>query len=134
MSVNAYINFQGQGQAAVTFYTEVFNLQEPQLLTYGSVEYYANRPEVKDYILHTELNISGSRVMISDILPEEEFVRGNGFALALVSSNKDELQQAFDRLQVGGKVTMPLQQTFFSEYYGMLEDQFGINWLFTLEK
>ncbi|WP_435367234.1 VOC family protein [Domibacillus tundrae] len=32
------------------------------------------------------------------------------------------------RLSEGGKVTMPLQETFWSKLYGQVRDPFGIDW------
>jgi PhnB protein len=40
----------------------------------------------------------------------------------------------FASLGEKGKVTMPLQETFWAERFGMLTDQFGINWTLDLEK
>ena len=34
-----------------------------------------------------------------------------------------------DQVPVGGKVTMPLADTFWSEVYGMLVDRFGTPWM-----
>ena len=33
-----------------------------------------------------------------------------------------------------GHITMPLQETFWAARFGMLTDQFGINWMFNLDK
>jgi PhnB protein len=34
----------------------------------------------------------------------------------------------------GGKVTMPLQDTFWGATFGMLTDQYGVNWMFNYDK
>ena len=34
----------------------------------------------------------------------------------------------------GGNVTMPLEQTFWAERFGMLVDRFGIPWMINCEK
>ena len=36
----------------------------------------------------------------------------------------------FEALASGGKVTMPLQDTFWGARFGMLTDAFGVNWMF----
>ena len=33
----------------------------------------------------------------------------------------------------GGKITMPLEKTFWESYFGMLTDRFGINWMVNCE-
>ena len=35
----------------------------------------------------------------------------------------------FDALAAGGRVTMPLQKTFWAEAFGMLVDRFGTPWM-----
>ena len=35
---------------------------------------------------------------------------------------------------LGGKVCMPMQETFWAERFGMLTDKFGINWMFNCDK
>lgn len=30
----------------------------------------------------------------------------------------------------GGKITMPLQDTFWGARFGMLQDKFGVSWMF----
>ena len=35
----------------------------------------------------------------------------------------------FNALAEGGKITMPLQKTFWAEAFGMLVDRFGTPWM-----
>ena len=40
-----------------------------------------------------------------------------------------EAARVFDALAGGGKVTMPMQKTFWAESFGMLTDRFGTPWM-----
>jgi PhnB protein len=40
----------------------------------------------------------------------------------------------FNDLSEGGTITMPMQETFWAERFGMLTDKFGINWMFNIDK
>ena len=40
----------------------------------------------------------------------------------------------FARISEGGKVTMPLMDTFWGAYFGSCTDKFGINWQFNCEQ
>ena len=40
----------------------------------------------------------------------------------------------FESLAEGGEITMPLQKTFWSPCYGMLNDRFGIPWEINCEQ
>lgn len=44
------------------------------------------------------------------------------------------MKAAFERLKVGGKVEMVLQETFWSKCYGVVVDKFGIQWQFSHEE
>lgn len=44
-------------------------------------------------------------------------------------AGESEARQAFDNLAGSGRVIMPLGPTFFSPCYGLLADQFGVQWM-----
>jgi PhnB protein len=50
-------------------------------------------------------------------------------SLSLPFSDAASAQKAFDALAEGGKVTMPLQKTFWAEAFGTLTDRFGVSWM-----
>ncbi|GHB94005.1 VOC family protein [Cerasicoccus arenae] len=53
-----------------------------------------------------------------------------GFSLSISLPTEAEVAQCFNALlQDGGKVEMPLGKTFWSPCFGMLKDQFGIDWM-----
>ncbi|HYO21728.1 MAG TPA: VOC family protein, partial [Flavisolibacter sp.] len=54
--------------------------------------------------------------------------------LSLNFSDAARIQQVFAAMSDGGKVTMPLQDTFWGATFGMLTDQYGINWMFNYDK
>ncbi|MDF2947940.1 MAG: glyoxalase family protein [Bacillales bacterium] len=131
MPVNIYINFNGNCREAVQFYADVFNTESPRIMSFGDAPPNPNHPlpeEAKALVMHSELNISGTRMMFSDVFPGMPFVEGNNISLTVVSSNIDDVKSQFDKLKVDGKVEMELQETFWSKCYGNLTDKFGIKW------
>lgn len=131
MTIEAYINFNGNCREAVEFYSEVFETDKPQIMTFGEMPPDPEFPvsdEVKDLVMHTNLNISGSRIMFSDVLPGMSFIQGNNISLTVISGNKEYITNVFEKLKDGGKVEMELQETFWSKCYGYLVDKFGIGW------
>ena len=82
----------------------------------------------KHLVMHSLLNIQGSKVMFSDVSPGMPFVLGNNISLAIVSQDMDEMKNIFNQLKDGGTVGMELQETFWSKCYGSLTDKFGIGW------
>lgn len=136
MPVNAYINCNGNCREAVEFYAKVFGTGIPQIMTYGEAPpdpEYTLPEEAKSRVLYTQLNISGSTVMFSDIFPGMAFVAGNNMGLAFVSRNPDEIKSCFNQLKEGGMVSIDLQETFWSKCYGKVTDKFGIEWQLSYE-
>jgi PhnB protein len=54
---------------------------------------------------------------------------GNSIALCLNCSSIDELNTFFTNLSAGGRVKLPLHQSFWGATYGELTDKFGIAWI-----
>ena len=62
------------------------------------------------------------------------FKAGNNFSVSITAESKEEADRLFNGLSAGGKVTMPLASTFWGDYFGMLEDKFGINWMMSFNE
>jgi PhnB protein len=131
MSVDVYLNFNGDCREAVEFYAEVFKTEKPQIMTFGEAPpnpNYELPEEAKNLVMHTRLNIDGSNVMFSDTFPGTPFVEGNNVTLAIVNKDIDQIKSIYAGLKEGGKVVMELQETFWSKLYGQVTDKFGIHW------
>jgi PhnB protein len=128
--INAYLRFDGNCREAMTFYGKCLEV-EPQLMPFG--EAAGNHPEAKDRIMHARLAQGSAVLLASDTMPGMPFQPGNNFAIAITCESIPEIDQLFTALSEEGKVTMPLQDTFWGARFGMLTDQFGINWMFNFE-
>jgi PhnB protein len=136
MAVNAYLNFNGNTREAIEFYVKAFELDMPEITTFGEAPQNPEYPlpeEARNLVMHSTLNICGSNVMFSDTFPGMPFTVGNNINLAVVINDVENLRKYFNNLQEGGKVTMELQETFWSKSFGQLTDKFGINWMFSHE-
>jgi PhnB protein len=131
MSVDVYLNFNGNCREAVEFYAEVFKTEKPQIMTFGEAPpnpNYELPEEAKNLVMHTRLNIDGSNVMFSDTFPGMPFVEGNNVTLAIVNKDINQIKSMYEGLKEGGEVVMELQETFWSKLYGQVTDRFGIHW------
>ncbi|MFF2479371.1 VOC family protein [Paenibacillus sp. NPDC058071] len=137
MAIDIYLNFKGNTREAVLFYADVFGTQPDNLLTFGDVPQDPNHPlpeEARDWIMHARINIHGSTVMFSDVLPNMQFSQGNNITLSLGFTDLQTFNNTFDRLKEGGEVGMEPQETFWSKRYGNLTDRFGIGWQFNFNE
>ena len=53
----------------------------------------------------------------------------SGVFLTLNTSTPAEAEKFFAALGQGGKVTMPMNETFFAHRFGTVADKFGVNWM-----
>jgi len=91
-----------------------------------------NVPESdKNKIMHVSLPVGASILMGSDTGGDwaPTFIQGKNFSFSVTAESKAEADQIFDALSKAGKTTMPLENTFWGDYFGMSTDQFGINWM-----
>ena len=136
MAIQAYVNFSGNCREAVEYYAKVFKTKEPKIMTYDEMPPdpdFDVSEDIKKWVLHTSLDISGSTVMFSDVFPGMPLVIGNNVSLTIITDDETEIRDAFDRLKVEGRVDMELQETFWSKCFGSVEDKFGIIWQFNLD-
>ncbi len=66
-------------------------------------------------------------------MPGMPFRQGNNFSVTVSCESLQEIERLFAALGEKGKVTMPLQDVFWGARFGMLTDQFGINWMFNFD-
>jgi PhnB protein len=81
-------------------------------------------------IMHCHLEINGGSVMLNDDFPEYRGGQSgeppSGVTLHLQVEDADELWT--DALAAGASVIMPLEDQFWGDRYGQIEDPFGHHW------
>ena len=130
--IATYLNFNGNRRDAMKFYERCLG-GELHMMPFSEVP--GNYPpEAKDRIMHARLTNGPAVLMASDTMPGMPFQQGTNFAIAVQCQSQEEIEKLFNAISEKGKVTMPLQDTFWGARFGMLTDQFGINWMFNFEK
>ncbi|MGX7203991.1 VOC family protein [Enterococcus pingfangensis] len=131
--MDIYLHFTDQAAEAITFYEDVFKTKPAQIMTFGQMPPDDNNPvddSIKDLVLHANLQINDTNVMISDS-PESlasPRIIGNTVALVFNATTAEEALEIFQRLAENGTVLLPLEKTFWAELYGMVKDQYDVNW------
>ena len=109
----------GDGAAAIDFYVKAFDAVE-----LGRV------PGPDGRLFHAALQINGFMVMLNDDFPEhrggiEASVPG-GLTLHLQVPDADAVWDS--AVAAGATVKLPLENQFWGDRYGQLEDPFGFAW------
>ena len=138
LHVNPYLNFNGNTEEAFSFYRSVFGGDFLQVLKFGETPEKDKIPaEAQDKIMHISLPVgNGTVLMATDALESmgQKLRPGNNFHLSVEADSKAEAEKYFNGLSNGGKVTMPLADTFWGAYFGMVTDKYDINWMVSCDK
>ena len=68
--------------------------------------------------------------MLSDSASGARPAGGSNVHVALDFTDLPDMTRRFTALAEKGKVTVPLQDTFWGAKFGMLTDRFGVQWMF----
>ena len=119
MSITPHIVVQGADRA-VDFYRDAFGAEELERI-----------PTPDGRLMSVQLRIRGDVVHVADEFPEmgvlaPPSIGGTAVVLAL---DADDAHAAFERaLAAGAEVRQPLQDAFWGDRHGQLEDPFGHRW------
>ena len=134
MQLNPYLLFDGQCEAAFTFYAERLGGKVAAMMRYeGSPAADHTPPEWRQKIMHARLML-GDRVLMGSDPPPGSQERMQGFFVTLGVDDPAEAERIFAALAEGATVRMPLQQTFWARRFGMLVDRFGTPWMINCEQ
>ena len=132
MKTNIYVNFGGTCAEAFRYYEKHLGGKVGMLMTHAqSPEQSRVNPDWNDKVLHGRISIGDTELMAADI-PNAEPMRSAYITLRVESDG--EADRIFSALSEGGKVFVPIKDTFFASRFGQVRDRFGINWMIMNER
>jgi PhnB protein len=134
ITVHPYLTFNGNCERAFDFYKSVFGGEFIQVSRFKDMPPADGQKipdDHKEKILHVSLPLGkGSVLMGSDSNPSMGDVRmGENISLSINADTKEDAGRIFTALSAGGKITMPIGDTFWGAYFGMMVDKFGVIWM-----
>lgn len=138
VKINVYLTFNGECAKVFEFYKSIFGGEFSYKGTFGEMppsDEFELSEQDKNRIMHVSLPISKETILMgSDTTSQFGNVTvGNNFSISLNVDSREEADKLFAALSVGGKITMPIGDTFWGSYFGSFEDQFGINWMVSFD-
>lgn len=138
LAINPYLTFAGNCEEAFMFYQSVFGGNFPYVGRFNEMPPTDGKQvpaEEGNKIMHISLPIGNGSLMGSD--SSDAFghatVLGNNFSISINATSRQEADRIFNGLSAGGKVTIPMADTFWGSYFGMFTDKFGIHWMMSFE-
>jgi PhnB protein len=133
--INPYLNLNGNTEEAFNFYKSVFGGEFAAVMRFGETPGCDEMPIAetdKNKIMHIALPIGNSNIlMATDSLESmgQTLIEGNNHSIAISAESREEADQLFNGLSAGGKAEMPMADAFWGDYFGMLQDKFGVRWM-----
>ena len=133
MQMNPYLSFQGDCADAFDYYVRHLGATVSAIFRYGGSPMADAAPaDWSHKVMHGSVRVGGAELMGGDV-PPGQYAAPQGFSLSLRLSDTSEARRIFQALSDGGRVTMPLEPTFWAALFGMVVDRFGIPWLINCE-
>ena len=159
-AINVYLTFDGNCRQAMEFYKtcfggELFTLpfsegppelklpKKSETLSEVDRRFVADRhaagirDEAETVCLFVELECERAILLPlpldCDVRMQPDLLESSA-SVSVDCDTREELERIFAAVGKRGKVTMPLQDTFWGARFGMIADKFGISWMLNLEK
>jgi PhnB protein len=134
MQASPNLTFDGGCEEAFALYARLLGAAVTFSLRYGDSPMAGDVPaDWRHRIAHATITLAdGSRIYGSDAQPGR-YEAPRGFAMTANPATVAEAHATFAALAEGGRVDMPIQETFWAAAFGMVVDRFGIPWAINCE-
>lgn len=129
MQFHTYLSFDGTCEAAFTFYAGLFGGKLAALMRFGEMPGDQTPAPFRDRVMHARLELAGHVLMGTDATPDCPHRAVQGSHVVVDLDTPEEAERVFAALAQGGRVEMPIQQTFWAQRYGIVVDRFGVPWM-----
>ncbi|WP_379138809.1 VOC family protein [Paenibacillus sp. sgz500958] len=88
--------------------------------------------EPEKYVIHAEMHILGTRIMLSDFGGTRESSADATMEIVAIFENDEVLRRAYQILLKESKTITPIGPTFYSSCLVQFIDKFGVRWCFMI--
>lgn len=128
--LNPYLTFNGTTEEAFNHYKNIFGGEFAMTMRFSDAKEHVPTPDKdSNRIMHIALPIGKSVLMGSDTLGGQDVQQGTNVTISFNPDSRSDADRIFKGLADGGREVMPMEDTFWGDYFGMAIDKFGINWM-----
>jgi len=128
--INPHLNYNGNAEAAFTFYKSVFGGEFSKIIRLKDLEGpdFPVAPTDANKIMLIALPIGKNFLMANDV-PEsmgQVNENENRSKISISAGSREEADRLFNGLSAGGKIEFPIGESPWGSYFGMFRDKYGI--------
>ena len=123
-----YLMFEGNAEEAVNFYAKVFQGTIVGMMRYSENPEMTVENNYKDKVLHSEIQVNGESIYMSDCFPGETVSKGDQASIFLEFDSLEEIERVYVELSEGVDVFMEIHDSFWGSRFASFVDKFGIAW------
>lgn len=127
-SVRPFLMFEGDAEAAMSFYASLFPGAEFEV----TARHGAEAPAVDGKVLQASFTVAGQTVMCFDSPVKHGFTFTPSISLFVDCEDEAEIDRLAGALSDGGQFLMPLGEYGFSRRFAWVSDRFGVSWQLNL--
>ena len=133
-AVTPYFLLNGKTEQAIALYQRALGAKVETMQRFGDVD--GSCPAaMKNRVMHAALQVGDAVLLMSDGSTDDEAPSQSGnVSVALQIDDPDQARRCFDALATNGKVVQPLIDAPWGALFGVVSDEFGINWMFNSAK
>lgn len=128
--ITTFLTFQkNNAEEAMRFYVELFDNSK----VIDIERYDEEGPGKEGTIIRALFELNGNSFMCSDSFVQHEWDFTPAVSIWVECETEQEIEHLYEKLSEGGDVKMPLDDYGFSQFFGFVEDRFGVSWQLNLE-
>lgn len=138
MTINPWINFNGNAEEAFNFYKSVFGGEFTKIIRLKDLATPDFQPDENDAekIMQIVLPVGGNMLIGNDV---PEFMgkvneNENRSKILVAADTKEEAERIFNELSADGQVEGPIGDSPWGTYFGMFRDKYGIEWIIEFDQ
>lgn len=125
--LNPYLSFKSNAREAMEFYRSVFG---GNLTVSGFGEgSMADDPAEANLVMHAQLDTPSNFTLMASDTPAKMGNPSPNGSISISGDDETELRGYWDKLAQAGSVTVPLEKAPWGDFFGMLQDRFGVLWM-----
>lgn len=135
MQLHTHLSFDGNCREAFEFYQRELGGEITAMMSWAEAPFADQvAPEIHDGIMHACLTFGDHALLGTDATAQHPYQAVAGACVVINIAQPGSAERIFQALADGGRVDMPMEETFWARRFGMVTDRYGVPWMINCGK